>query len=427
LLRQTEPRPKLTVRTNRAFIPYLENTDRHLYLYGGAGSGKSWFAVQKICLRTACEANHKFILLRKAAVDLRESVVPLLEETLERLGIIHEFIINKTERNYFHTLSRNQIICRGLDDHRRIKSLEGATGMFLEEATEFSKDDLDQLNLRIRGKKTNYVQYIYSFNPIDERHHLKKILEEEPPNTTVAHFTYQDNAFLDDEYRAILESYKETNPAFYDVYCLGKWGVHEKGNKFLQNFDESIHVAKLSLDERLSVRLSFDFNIDPFAVTVYQKPDAYRVRVIDKIKLTGDIEVVCDLILSNYGEREFIVTGDASGKARTGVVRGKRSYWQVVKQRLKLRDHQIRLRGRNLDLIESRVICNAALRRCDISIDPRCSELISDCSYAAVDEYGILIKDREHNKNDFLDTFRYLLDAEFPDIVMRRKKYERKL
>jgi len=38
--------------------------------------------------------------------------------------------------------------------------------------------------------------------------------------------------------------------------------------------------------------------------------------------------------------------------------------------------------------------------------------------------YGILIKDRDHNKNDFLDTFRYLLDAEFPDIVKRWKKYQ---
>ena len=140
--------------------------------------------------------------------------MPLLEETLERLGIIDEFQINKTERNYYHTLSGNQIICRGLDDHRRIKSLEGATGMFLEEATEFSKDDLDQLNLRIRGQKTNYVQFLYSFNPIDERHHLKKILEDERPNTTVAHFTYLDNVFLDDEYKEILESYKETNPTF---------------------------------------------------------------------------------------------------------------------------------------------------------------------------------------------------------------------
>jgi len=51
-------------------------------------------------------------------------------------------------------------------------------------------------------------------------------------------------------------------------------------------------------------------------------------------------------------------------------------------------------------------------------------ELINDCNYANVDEHGILIKDRDHNKNDFLDTFRYLLDAELPDIVKRWKKYQ---
>jgi len=76
-----------------------------------------------------------------------------------------------------------------------------------------------------------------------------------------------------------------------------------------------------------------------------------------------------------------------------------------------------------LDLIDSRIICNAALKHCDIKIDPKCSELITDCNYANVDEHGILVKDREYNKNDFLDTFRYLLDAEFPDIISRSKKY----
>lgn len=30
---------------------------------------------------------------------------------------------------------------------------------------------------------------------------------------------------MDDDYRKLLESYKDTDPYYYDVYCLGKWGV----------------------------------------------------------------------------------------------------------------------------------------------------------------------------------------------------------
>jgi len=83
----------------------------------------------------------------------------------------------------------------------------------------------------------------------------------------------------------------------------------------------------------------------------------------------SDIEQICDHILGRFGEQYFIVTGDVSGGARTGVVRGKRSYWQVVRHRLKLSGPQIRLRARNLDLLESRILCNFALSNLDISID----------------------------------------------------------
>ncbi len=234
------------------------------------------------------------------------------------------------------------------------------------------------------------------------------------------HYTSYDNPHL--EKSEIDHSKEQVDKITFAQEFLVEY-VDQAEQPFLYNFDESRHLAGCAIDENITLRLSFDFNLNP--VTVYQKPDFKSIRVIDKIISSSDIEQVCDEILANYGAREFLVTGDASGKARTGTVRGKRSYWQVVKQRLKLSDRNIRLRAKNLDLIESRIICNAALKNCDILIDTTCTELIHDCRYANVDEYGILIKDREHNKNDFLDTFRYLLDAEFPDIVARLNKYAR--
>jgi len=56
----------------------------------------------------------------------------------------------------------------------------------------------------------------------------------------------------------------------------------------------------------------------------------------------SDIEQICDHILGRFGVQHFIVTGDVSGVARTGIGRGKRSYWQVVRHRLKLSGPQIR-------------------------------------------------------------------------------------
>ena len=37
--------------------------------------------------------------------------------------------------------------------------------------------------------------------------------------------TYKDNRFIDENYKKELESYKQKDPYYYTVYCLGEWGV----------------------------------------------------------------------------------------------------------------------------------------------------------------------------------------------------------
>lgn len=132
-----------------------------------------------------------------------------------------------------------------------------------------------------------------------------------------------------------------------------------------------------------------------------------------------------DTISATYPNRYFMVTGDASGHNRTGSVRGKTSYWRVIFDYFKLKDHQTMVRKQNLGLIDSRVLCNAVNQTCEILFDKEgCQPLINDCKFAKVDERGELIKDRKKQKNDFLDGFRYLVDANFFDFLTKPKKYK---
>ena len=41
------------------------------------------------------------------------------------------------------------------------------------------------------------------------------------------HTTYLDNAFIDDEYKMVMENKKKTNPRYYNIYALGNWGTAE--------------------------------------------------------------------------------------------------------------------------------------------------------------------------------------------------------
>jgi phage terminase large subunit len=316
-------------------------------------------------------------------------------------------------------------MCKGLDEPEKIKSIEGITSIWIEEATELTEDDFDQLVLRVRGEKKNYVQFILSFNPIDENHWIKKRLVD-PGEATVLHTTYKDNLFLDEDYIETLNSLKHTNSLYYQIYCLGEWGVVDTSNKFMYSFKQDKHVKARTFNPELSVKLSFDFNLEPFAVVVYQTPDKDTINVIDKVRLNNsDIYHVCDFIKAKYPNHFFIVTGDSSGKNRTGTARGKTSYWYIIRQELQLKDAQIRLRSRNLGLIESRVLCNSALQHKNVNIDPEMTELINDCKYAIVDDQGILVKDRKKNANDFLDCFRYAIDIEWPELIRSPKNLKR--
>jgi len=413
------------VKTNPVYSPYYKDQSRILVMHGGAGSGKSVFISSKI-LRRACEETpHKILIIRKVASTLKNSVYDEISKRIDEFGIGNHVHPNKTDKTF--TLDNgNVILCKGLDEPEKIKSIEGITSVWIEEATELNEEDFDQLILRVRGEKSNYIQFILSFNPIDENHWIKKRLIDTKV-ATVLHTTYKDNLFLDDDYIDDLNALEHTNSLFYQVYCLGEWGVVDTSNKFLYSFDQSKHVSKCAFDEDLAVKLSFDFNLEPFAVSVYQTPDDDTINVIDKIRLNNsDIYQVCDHIKAKYPNHFFVVTGDASGKNRTGTTRGKTSYWYIIREELQLKDIQIRLRSMNLGLIESRVLCNSALQHKNINIDPSQTELINDCKYATVDNKGILVKDRNKNANDFLDGFRYMIDIEWPELIRSPKNLRKR-
>jgi PBSX family phage terminase large subunit len=408
------------------FKPLFYNQDRFLILKGSAGSGKSVFAAKKVIFRSIYEDNHHFLITRKVAATLKKSVWELFQKQISDWGLVNRvfYEVNKTELTI--KLHKSKFSFIGMDDPEKLKSIVGITGAFCEEMTELNEQDWNQLNTRIRDKSPHYRQTIGAFNPVSEDHWIKeKIWDSEPMLPTKLHESnYKDNPYLDEEYRMLLESYKHTNDLYYQVYCLGNWGVVDKSGKFLYSFDAEKHVRNdIQHDPKLPVRLSFDFNIEPFVCTLYQMPNSDTVNVFDQIILNdSDIYQVTDMVKARYPNSFLQVTGDVSGGNRTGAVRGKASYWIAIKSELHLTSAQIRLRGQNLGLIESRVLCNSALIHKNIYLSSKLTNLINDCKYAKVDDTGMLVKDRNKNKNDSLDTFRYILDAEFPNIIKHHKK-----
>lgn len=234
---------KLYAESNDKFIPLYDNQSRYLVLVGGGGSGKSIFAGRKLLERLTTEKGHRFLVCRKVARTLRESCFQQLRGQISEHYNLADFDINKTDMKVVHRPTGNEILFTGLDDVEKMKSIYNITGIWIEEASELEETDLNQLNIRLRGETKHYKQIILTFNPIDVNHWLKKrFFDKEHSDTTTMHSTYLDNKFLDNEAKQVLEAFKDTDPYYYLVYCLGEWGVF--GNTI---FD------KQKVSERLSV------------------------------------------------------------------------------------------------------------------------------------------------------------------------------
>jgi phage terminase large subunit len=227
--RHEEQRQKLFAESNDSFIPLYDNKNRYLVLVGGGGSGKSIFAGRKLLERLTKEKGHRFLVCRKVARTLRESCFQQLRGQISDHYILSDFDINKTDMKVTHRPTGNEILFTGLDDVEKMKSIYSITGIWIEEASELEETDLNQLNIRLRGETKNYKQIIMTFNPIDVNHWLKKrFFDSKIADATTMHSTYLDNKFLDDEAKKVLESFRDTDPYYYLVYCLGEWGVFGK-------------------------------------------------------------------------------------------------------------------------------------------------------------------------------------------------------
>lgn len=288
----------LRERNNDTFIPLFFDTHRYLVLMGGGGSGKSVFAGNKIIERCSTEAGHRWLVCRKVARTLREScfnqiVGQIQEQMPERVEKIYKGDMRISFRN------GSEIIFAGLDDAEKLKSIYNITGVWIEEASEISEGDFNQLDIRLRGKTVRYQQIIITFNPISILHWLKRrffdcdtLPPAEKAKIRTHKSTYKDNRFLPPENIAVLEAFKFTDPYYYSVYCLGEWGVLGKSVFDKKNLSARLAFLRASPSKAEKGYFEYDDNgagianitwvpdeVDGF-ITIYKPPQPRRHYVL---------------------------------------------------------------------------------------------------------------------------------------------------
>ncbi len=317
------------------YVYDLEVEDNHNYTVTTDNiivhnSGKSYAIAQKIVKRLLLEEGHAAWCFRKVSTFVEHSVYETLVEVIRSYGAYDLCSFNKTQK-IIKFPNGNRAYCSGLDEQEKIKSILKITIAWVEEATEFDEQDVNQIDLRMRGKSNIYKELILSFNPITELHWIKrkffdKVVDGVKEKMYTLHTTYQDNYFLDKDYIERLLNVHTHDPNNYRVYVLGHWGRVTTGQEYYKWFDMDKHTGETKLDPTLPVHISFDFNVMPYmSLTVWQiiKGDGkWLVRGIEEIlghHPKNSTEDVCHMFYDKYEDKcgaGLLIYGDATGRAR---------------------------------------------------------------------------------------------------------------
>ena len=226
---------------NKPFYHLWFDRKRFIVKKGGAGSGKSVDTFRCATYRMVAEPGHNYLVARKTSKSNGTSTYPLMKACINDWGLISLFEELKTTQTFTCRHNGNQMKFMGLDDIEKLKSITFETGpltdIIIEEATEITEIDFNQLNLRLRGQARQPFQITLLFNPVSDTHWMKNRFFDNPgvkeKEITIHESTYHDNRFIDEVYKGELEALKYEDRVYYDIYALGKWG--SVGNLVFRN------------------------------------------------------------------------------------------------------------------------------------------------------------------------------------------------
>ena len=337
-----------TIAINDIYLPYLNEMARTQIYYGGSASGKSVFLCQRPLIDIA-NGGRNYLIVRQIGRTIRGSVSQELQKQIAASDMMRAFQVNKTDGTITCIATGNQIIFSGLDDVEKLKSITPAKGaitdIWIEEATEVSKDSVKQLLKRQRGGENKTPKRLtLSFNPILQNHWIYKDYFDgigwaggqrkyrDGARLSILKTTYKDNHYLTDDDIKDLEN--ETDEYYHSVYTLGNWGV--LGDVIFTNW----RVEDLSgMGDQFTNRrhgLDFGFSSDPAAVIVShydtKKKTIYVYKEIYETGLTNDIlservhELIADeVVIADSSEPKSIQELNNHGVSAVGAVKGKDS------------------------------------------------------------------------------------------------------
>jgi phage terminase large subunit len=248
---------------------------RYLVCKGSRASKKSKTTALRFIYNMMKFSDANTLVIRKTYRTLKDSCFTELKWAVHRLGVDQwwKFTESPLEATYLPT--GQKIYFRGLDDPLKVTSVTVDVGclcwMWIEEAYEImSEDDFNTLDESIRGEVPEglFKQIVFTFNPWNERHWIKKRFFDAKADPDILAITtnYMCNEWLDNADKKVFETMKIRNPRRYQVAGLGEWGIVD--GLVYENWKEQEFKLEDIKECKSAFGLDFGYTNDPSAFFV---------------------------------------------------------------------------------------------------------------------------------------------------------------
>lgn len=297
------------------YQPYITDYScRHNVFYGGRGSGKTRFIITKLLFKGLNE-KRMILLMRKTTANCKFSVWKELKEAVARCGLTKYFTFYETDYSAVCKLNGTMFKCLGLDIAEKIKGFSEVSDVLLEEATEFTAEDVDLIDGTVRSIKYKLpLQLYYCFNPVSKVNYVYKRFGFDtgivPPNTFILKTTYLDNPYLSQDYIERMEHMKLTNPTRWKIEALGDFVTLDKlvfYNWRTEDFDFT------KLPGQLCIGLDFGFINDTSALIASIVNEQNKtIHIFREWGETGKTNQELAQIITALGFSKSIIVADAA-------------------------------------------------------------------------------------------------------------------
>jgi phage terminase large subunit len=244
---------------------------RHLAWHGGRGAAKSRSVATGLVIQSV-ERHERVLCGREVQRSIKDSVKRLLDDEIERLGLASAFDSTETEIRGPHD---SLFLFAGIKGNANgIKSIEGITTFWGEEAQAFSQASIDTVIPTIRAPNS---RLIWTWNPDLETdpvdamfrgNHAKQpgyngpAWNGPPPNSIVREVNYDDNLWFPEVLQLEMDYDRSRDPDKYAHVWRGQYRRNSEARVF-KNWRVEAFDSPANVEYRLGA--DFGFSIDPSA------------------------------------------------------------------------------------------------------------------------------------------------------------------